>query len=34
MKKMTAVVALMAVFTLAVCFIILGAISVELMESL
>lgn len=31
---MTAVVALMAVFTLAVCFIILGAISVELMESL
>jgi fucose permease len=34
MKKMTAVVALMAVFSLAVCFIILGAISVELMESL
>lgn len=34
MKKMTAVVALMAVFTLAVCFIILGAISVELRESL
>jgi fucose permease len=34
MKKMTAVVALMAVFTLAVCFIILGAISVELMASL
>jgi len=34
MKKMTAVVALMAVFTLAVCFIILGAISVELMDSL
>jgi fucose permease len=33
MKRMTAVVALMAVFTLAVCFIILGAISVELMES-
>jgi len=31
---MTAVVALMAVFSLAVCFIILGAISVELMESL
>lgn len=31
---MTAVVALMAVFTLAVCFIILGAISVELMDSL
>jgi fucose permease len=34
MKKMTAVVALMAVFTLAVCFIILGSISVELMDSL
>jgi fucose permease len=34
MKKMTAVVALMAVFTLAVCFIILGAISVELKDSL
>ncbi|HHF51823.1 MAG TPA: MFS transporter, partial [Candidatus Aminicenantes bacterium] len=34
MKKMTAVVALMAVFTLAICFIILGSISVELMESL
>ena len=34
MKKTTAIVALMAVFTLAVCFIILGAISVELMDSL
>lgn len=34
MKRMTAIVALMAVFTLAVCFIILGAISVELMDSL
>jgi len=34
MKRMTAVVALMAVFTLAICFIILGAISVELMDSL
>ena len=34
MKKMTAVVALMAVFSLAICFIILGAISVELMKSL
>lgn len=34
MKRMTAVVALMAVFSLAVCFIILGAISVELMDSL
>ena len=34
MKKNTIVVALMAVFTLAVCFIILGAISVELMDSL
>ncbi len=33
-KKMTIVVALMAVFTLAICFIILGAISVELMEAL
>ena len=33
-KKMTVVVALMAVFTLAVCFIILGAVSVELMDSL
>ena len=34
MSKMTAVVALMAVFTLAICFIILGAISVELMGAL
>lgn len=34
MKKMAAVVALMAVFSLAICFIILGAISVELMEAL
>lgn len=34
MKKMTAIVAIMAVFTLAICFIILGAISMELMESL
>jgi len=34
MKKMTAVVALMAVFSLAICFIILGAISVELMKAL
>lgn len=34
MKKMTAVVALMAVFTLAICFIILGSISVELMDAL
>ncbi len=34
MKKMTAIVALMAVFSLAICFIILGAISVELMKSL
>jgi len=34
MKKMTAVVALMAVFTLAICFIILGAISVELRDTL
>lgn len=34
MKKMTAIVALMAVFTLAICFIILGSISVELMTAL
>ena len=34
MKKMTAIVALMAVFTLAICFIIMGSISVELMEAL
>ena len=34
MKKKTAIVALMAVFTLAICFIILGSISVELMNSL
>lgn len=34
MKKMTAVVALMAVFTLAICLIILGAISIELMNAL
>jgi len=34
MKRMTAIVALMAVFSLAICFIILGAISVELMKSL
>ncbi len=34
MNKMTAVVALMAVFTLAICFIILGSISVELMAAL
>jgi len=34
MKKMTAIVALMAVFSLAICFIILGVISVELMKSL
>jgi len=33
-KKMTVVVALMAVFSLAICFIILGAVSVELMASL
>ncbi|HEY5511329.1 MAG TPA: MFS transporter [Prolixibacteraceae bacterium] len=34
MKKMTAVVALMAVFTLAVCLIILGSVSIELMAKL
>jgi fucose permease len=34
MNKMTAIVALMAVFTLAVCFIVLGSISVELMAAL
>jgi fucose permease len=34
MKKMTAIVALMSSFTLAICFIILGSISVELMSAL
>jgi fucose permease len=34
MKKMTAIVALLAVFTLAICFIIMGSISVELMAAL
>ena len=34
MDKKTAVVALMAVFSLAICFIILGSISVELMAAL
>jgi fucose permease len=34
MKKMTAVVALMSVFSIAICFIILGSISVELMAAL
>lgn len=34
MKKMTAVVALMAVFTLAICFILLGSVSSELMAAL
>jgi len=34
MNKMPAVVALMAVFSLAICFIIIGAISVELMAAL
>jgi fucose permease len=34
MDKKTAVVALMAVFSLAICFIILGSISVELMQAL
>ena len=34
MKNMTAIVAIMAVFTLAVCFIILGSVSVELMTRL
>ena len=34
MKKMTSIVALMAVFTLAICFIIIGSISVEMMEAL
>lgn len=34
MRKMTAVVALMAVFSLAICFILLGSISVELMAAL
>ena len=34
MNKMTATVALMAVFTLAICFIILGSVSSELMSAL
>lgn len=34
MKKMTAIVALMAVFTLAICFIILGSVSTDLMSAL
>ncbi len=34
MDKKTAIVALMAVFSLAICFIILGSISVEIMEGL
>lgn len=34
MKKTTAIVALMAVFTLAICFILLGSISSELMAAL
>ncbi len=34
MKKMTAVVALMAVFSIAICFIIIGSVSVELMAAL
>jgi len=34
MKKMTAVVAVVAVFTLAICLIILGSISTELMDAL
>jgi fucose permease len=34
MRNMTAIVAIMAVFTLAVCFIILGSVSVELMARL
>lgn len=34
MQKRTAIVALTAVFTLAMCFIILGSVSVELMDSL
>jgi fucose permease len=33
-NKMTAIVALMAVFTLAICFIILGSVSIELMTAL
>ena len=34
MKKMTSIVAIMAVFTLAVCFVMIGAASVELMAKL
>jgi len=34
MKKITAIVALMCVFTLAICFVVIGAISVELKSAL
>jgi MFS family permease len=34
LKNLTAIVAILAVFTLAICFIILGSISVELMARL
>lgn len=34
MRNLTAIVAIMAVFTLAVCFIMIGSISVELMDKL
>ncbi|MFA6282096.1 MAG: MFS transporter, partial [Candidatus Omnitrophota bacterium] len=34
MKKLTAIVALMCVFTLAICFVVIGAISVELKTAL
>ena len=34
MKKLTAIVALMCVFTLAICFVVIGAISVELKSAL
>ncbi|MCF7668678.1 MAG: MFS transporter [Verrucomicrobia bacterium] len=34
MKKLTAVVALMAVYTLAMCFVLIGSISTELMDRL
>jgi hypothetical protein len=34
MKNMTAIVAIMAVFTLAVCFVMIGAASVELQTKL
>jgi hypothetical protein len=33
-KSLTAIIALMSVFTLAICFVIIGAVSVELKATL